>query len=184
MSSTRSSSRTESPQVFSPGTSLRRYDVDQLLADTNYYERRGLDRDEYFMALDQIQPNRAPIAHIFREYDYNPLAMRTRWGDDPDTGEPGYLINPKTDELWVDKVDRLSDAVYPVVDVEMYKFMDAIIGELVKMLNEEGVKTANPVHVLKATMKAGYFPVIEDYLDYYSVYQGYDFDLETAKLEL
>ena len=171
-----------STRVHSPGTALTPLTIEDLLTANKYYDRRGINEEEYKLAIEQIKPNKAPISHIFKAYE-NPTTGKVKWSLDKDTGRQGYAYNDKG-ELIVTQVDRLSEAVYPVVNAEMYKFVDDVLSEVDKLVKEENVKSANPVHILKALMLTGYFPIIEDYLDYYSTYQGYDFDLETAKLEL
>ena len=133
---------------------------EDIMMATDYYTTRGINKAEFDDMMAYVKPYNATYKNIFN-------AIK---------GYPS-VINGK-------EAKSFSDSAVPVLHVEVYKFLKDVFGDLMKLNKEEKKKTSNPVHVIKALIRTNKFPIIKDNLDYFTVYQGYDFDLDTAKLEL
>lgn len=149
------------------------------LINTGYYGKRAIDAAEYADAMEFVKPQNATVKHIFDKYQLDPMTSTP----DRNTAENIYLVDDDNNLLFRE-ISRIADTATPIVNIEIYKTLDDILTDLAQLAASENVTRVNPVHVIKSLMRTGYFPVVDKYLDYYSIYQGYDFDLETAKIEL
>lgn len=131
-----------------------------IMNNTEYGARRGIDSEDYCRMLNEVKPYNKTITSIAKAYG----------------GELEQYNGQST--------TRYSNGIFPLGNLEIYKFLKDVTDDLKKIGADEGRKTMNPVHIYKALIRTGYWNLIDDSMDFYSYYPGADFDLQTAKMEL
>lgn len=164
---------------------------DSFLQNTHYYAKQGIDIDTYKNAMTFVKPEDQTIKYLFDLFQLDPhtsrparrLPSKLKKGEVRQPDDVHAYIVDEHGNLEYDEVGRISKTAYPIINIEIYKFLNDVIKDIVAEKDEEGQKI-NPTQVIKALHRTNYYDGISNYLDYFSIYQGFDIDAETAKIEL